>query len=119
MKFEIWNKSKIEILNQIEKEQWFECLNNGLEEDRGFNMNNPNIIEIQTSIKKNYINYLENCSTNKEFYSYYVLYNDKGIIVSLLRVIQDIQERFFVEGLETHRDFRRKGYAKKIRRICC
>ena len=34
MKFAVWGKEKITQLSDLEKDMWFDVLNNGLEEDR-------------------------------------------------------------------------------------
>lgn len=113
MRFEIWDAIRIENLTSKEKLLWFDTLNYGLEEDRGYKLNDPNIQTIQESIREDYITYLEECHKNKLFRSYFVLY-DNSIIVSLCRVILNEQGQYLVEGLETHRSYRKRGYAKVL-----
>lgn len=110
---QIWTKGKIKSLSMKTKEMWFDVLNNGLEEDRGFDLDDPNIIDIQKQIKEDYINYLDSCVENPDFQNYYILRNDKGNIVSVCRIIIK-DERYFLEGLETHRDHYKKGYARQL-----
>lgn len=110
---EIWTKDIIKSLGMKTKEMWFDVLNNGLEEDRGFSLDDPNLLDIQKQIKEDYINYLDRCVDNLDFLNYYILRNEDGVIVSLCRIIIR-DERYFVEGLETHRDHYRKGYARQL-----
>lgn len=110
--FETWNKFKINNLSQKDIEQWFDVLNHGLEEDRGYDLLDPNIESIRAGIKKDYINYLKNCGNNQNFYAYYIL-RDDGTIVSVCRIVI-IDGKYYLEGLETHRDYYRKGFASKL-----
>lgn len=110
---ETWNKQKISILSQIDIEQWFDVLNHGLEEDRGYQFSDPNIEDYKISIKNNYIDYLKSCINNQNFYAYYILRDDDGIIVSVCRIVI-INNLYYLEGLETHRDYYRRGYASKL-----
>ncbi len=111
--FETWNKPKINNLSQIDIEQWFDVLNHGLEEDRGYNISNPNIEDIRARIKKDYIDYLKSCTTNQNFYAYYILRDDDGTIISVCRIVI-VDGLYYLEGLETHRDYYHKGFACKL-----
>ena len=110
---EVWNNDKIKNLSPMDKDQWFDVLNQGLEEDRGYDLSTPNIEEIRKSIKKDYIDYLKSCSVDPDFYAYYILRKSGGIIVSLLRIVLKNQA-YYLEGLETHRDYYRQGYASSL-----
>lgn len=111
--FETWNKQKISNLSQTDIEQWFDVLNQGLEEDRGYDLSEPNIEDIRAGIKKDYIDYLKNCENNQYFYAYYILRDDDGRIVSVCRIVI-VDNQYYLEGLETHRDYYYKGYASKL-----
>jgi ribosomal protein S18 acetylase RimI-like enzyme len=113
MKFVIWGKAKIAQLNDIEKNQWFDVLNNGLEEDRGISLDNPKIKELQDSIKTEYLKYLHDCARTAYYFSYFVLYDEESKIVSVCRVIEK-DHQYYLEGLETHRQFCRLGYASTL-----
>jgi len=110
--FETWNKSKINNLSQKDCEQWFDVLNHGLEEDRGYDLSDPNIESIRAGIKKDYIDYLRSCGHNQNFYAYYIL-RDDGMIVSVCRIVI-IGGKYYLEGLETHRNYYQKGFASKL-----
>jgi 2-polyprenyl-3-methyl-5-hydroxy-6-metoxy-1,4-benzoquinol methylase len=110
--FETWNKSKINNLSQKDCEQWFDVLNHGLEEDRGYDLLDPNIESIRAGIKKDYIDYLRSCGHNQNFYAYYIL-RDDGMIVSVCRIVI-IGGKYYLEGLETHRNYYQKGFASKL-----
>jgi 2-polyprenyl-3-methyl-5-hydroxy-6-metoxy-1,4-benzoquinol methylase len=110
--FETWNKTKINNLSQIDIEQWFDVLNHGLEEDRGYDLSDPNIESISAGIKKDFIDYLRSCGNNQNFYAYYIL-RDDGTIVSVCRIVI-IDGKYYLEGLETHRNFYHKGFASKL-----
>jgi 2-polyprenyl-3-methyl-5-hydroxy-6-metoxy-1,4-benzoquinol methylase/ribosomal protein S18 acetylase RimI-like enzyme len=110
--FETWNKSKINNLSQKDCEQWFDGLNHGLEEDRGYDLSDPNIESIRAGIKKDYIDYLKSCGNNQNFYAYYIL-RDDGTIVSVCRIVI-VDGKYYLEGLETHRNFYHKGFASKL-----
>ena len=111
--FETWNKQKISKLSQIDIEQWFDVLNNGLEEDRNYHLSDPNIEEIKANIKNDYIEYLKSCKNNKSFHAYYILREDYGTIVSVCRIVI-IDDLYYLEGLETHRDYYQRGYSTKL-----
>ncbi|QLY39989.1 GNAT family N-acetyltransferase [Hujiaoplasma nucleasis] len=111
--FEIWNKQRISNLSQTEIEQWFDVLNQGLEEDRGYDLSEPNIEDIRAGIKTDYIDYLKSCEKNQNFYAYYILRDDDGKIVSVCRIVI-VDNQYYLEGLETHRDYYYKGYASKL-----
>lgn len=111
--FETWNKLKISNLSQIDIEQWFDVLNQGLEEDRGYDLSEPNIEDIRKGIKQDYIDYLKSCVNNQNFYGYYILRDDDGKIVSVCRIMI-VNNLYYLEGLETHRDYYYKGFASKL-----
>ena len=111
--FETWNKQKISNLSQIDIDQWFDVLNHGLEEDRGYDLSEPNIEDIRKGIKQDYIDYLKSCENNQNFYGYYILRNDDGKIVSVCRIVI-VDNLYHLEGLETHRNYYHKGYAIKL-----
>ncbi len=110
--FETWNKSKINNLFQKDIEQWFDVLNHGLEKDRGFDLSDPNIESIRAVIKKDYIDYLKSCGNNQNTYAYFIL-RDDGTIVSVCRIVI-VDGKYYLEGLETHRNYYQKGYASKL-----
>ncbi len=110
--FEVWDKEKILHLSLLEKEQWFDVYNHKLEEDRGISLSDPNLTDKQQIIKDDYFKYIESFPFLDNVYKYYVLKVDDKI-VSLCRVNID-EDRFVLEGLETHRDDYRKGYAFKL-----
>jgi 2-polyprenyl-3-methyl-5-hydroxy-6-metoxy-1,4-benzoquinol methylase len=110
--FETWNKTKINNLSQIDIEQWFDVLNHGLEEDRGYDLSDPNIESIRVGIKKDYIDYLRSCGNNQNIYAYYIL-RDDGTIVSVCRIVI-VDGNYYLEGLETHRNYYQKGFASKL-----
>lgn len=111
--FETWNKQRISNLSQTDIEQWFDVLNQGLEEDRGYDLSEPNIEDIRVGIKKDYIDYLKNCENNQNFYAYYIVRDDDGKIVSVCRIVI-VDNQYYLEGLETHRDYYYKGYASRL-----
>lgn len=110
---EVWKAKQIHSLSKDDVEQWFDVLNYGLVEDRGFSMTDSNIDEIQDSIKKDYIHYLMACSDNENFQGYYILRGEHGMIVSVCRVVEE-NGIYYLEGLETHRDYYHKGYASTL-----
>lgn len=109
MNFVVWDKEKLNSLSIAEKELWFDVLNNGLEEDRGYSLKDPNIEEIKKEIKSDYFSYLHEITRTSNFVSYFILYEDE-IIVCVCRVVE-IDKMFYLEGLETHRNYLRKRYA--------
>jgi len=110
---EIWKGKQIFELKNSDIEQWFDVLNHGLVEDRGFSLDYSNIEEIRANIKKDYIEYLMKCSIDENLQAYYVLRNEQDNIVAVCRVVFDKGE-YYLEGLETHRNYYRKGYATKL-----
>lgn len=110
--FEVWSKDKIVKLSINEKEQWFDVLNDKLEEDREISLNDPELFQKQKEIKNDYMLYLESCPYRKDFYRYYI-YKDQNKIISVCRI--NINEgKYILEGLQTHRDYYRMGYASKL-----
>ncbi|PKK95524.1 MAG: hypothetical protein CVV60_00845 [Tenericutes bacterium HGW-Tenericutes-5] len=110
---EIWKGKQILQLKDNCIEQWFDVLNHGLVEDRGFSLNDSNIEEIKSNIKKDYIEYLMSCSMDKNFHGYYVFRDEQNTIVAVCRIVFENGD-YYLEGLETHRDHYRKGYATKL-----
>ncbi len=110
---EIWKGKQILQLKDNDIEQWFDVLNYGLVEDRGFGLNDDNIEEIKSYIRKDYIEYLMSCSINKNFQAYYILRDEHNTIVALCRIVFD-EGKYYLEGLETHRDYYHKGYATQL-----
>ena len=110
---EIWKGKQILQLKDNDIEQWFDVLNYGLVEDRGFSLNDVNIEEIMSNIRKDYIKYLMSCSMDKNLQAYYILRDEHNTIVAVCRIVSDEGE-YYLEGLETHRDYYRKGYATKL-----
>ncbi len=110
--FEIWDKNKIGLLENHDIEQWFDVLNYKLEEDRDISLNDPDYLIKQKQIKIDYVNYLKGCPNDSNFYKYYI-YRDHYKIVSLCR-INIIDGKYILEGLQTHKDFYKNGYAIKL-----
>ncbi len=110
--FQVWSKAKIAKLSMKEKEQWFDVLNDKLEEDREISLNDPMLFQKQKEIKDDYMKYLESCPNCKEFYKYYI-YEDQDKIISVCR-INIYEGKHLLEGLQTHRDYYRMGYASKL-----
>jgi RimJ/RimL family protein N-acetyltransferase len=110
--FEVWDKNRIQHLTLFEKEQWFEVLNYKLEEDRDISLNDPELSKKQQEIKEDYLNYIESCYLSKNFYKYYV-WIEHSKIISVCR-INIYDEKYILEGLQTHKDYYRKGYASKL-----
>lgn len=109
---EIWNKDKISRLTLKEKTQWFNCLNYKLEEDRDISLSDPFIKDKQLEIKNDYFKYLESCATADNFHKYYIE-KQKGKIISVLR-INIYDNKYILEGLQTNKDYLRKGFAGKL-----
>lgn len=110
---DIWTKNKIALLSMEDINQWFDVLNQGLVEDRGYQLDDPNIDKIREGIKQDYIDYLLSCTQNNDFHAYYVFRYDKKDIVSVCRVTKE-DGKYYLEGLETHRDYYRQGFASKL-----
>ncbi|MDD3502329.1 MAG: GNAT family N-acetyltransferase, partial [Candidatus Cloacimonetes bacterium] len=110
--FEVWDKKKITRLSNVKKQQWFDVLNYRLEEDRDISLDDSELITKQKEIKDDYIKYLESCPYQDNFFKYYVFIED-DIIVSVCR-INMINDRYILEGLQTHKDYFHKGYAMKL-----
>lgn len=110
---EIWKGKQILQLKDNDIEQWFDVLNYGLVEDRGFSLNNANIEEIKSNIRKDYIEYLMSCSMDKNLQAYYIFRDERNVIVAVCRIVFDEGE-YYLEGLETHRNYYRKGFATKL-----
>lgn len=110
---EIWKGKQIFQLKDKDIEQWFDVLNNGLVEDRGFNINDSNIEEIKSNIRKDYIEYLMSCSMDENLQAYYIFRDEHNVIVAVCRIVFDEGE-YYLEGLETHRNYYRKGFATQL-----
>jgi len=91
---EIWKGKQILQLKDNDIEQWFDVLNYGLVEDRGFSLNDANIEEIKSNIRKEYIEYLMSCSINKNFQAYYILRDEHNTIVAVCRIVIDEGEYY-------------------------
>lgn len=109
---EIWNKDKIKRLTLNEKNRWFDCLNYKLEEDRDISFSDPFIEDKQKEIKDDYFKYIESCATDDNFHKYYIE-KQEGKIISVCRIIIH-DNRYILEGLQTHKDYLRMGFAAKI-----
>lgn len=77
---EIWDKNKIAILTDTEKEMWFDVYNYKLEQDRNISLSDPKLKEKQLKIKKDYFTYINSCANSEKFYKYYVLKYSKKIV---------------------------------------
>jgi len=108
----IWNKEKISKLTSDEKNQWFEVLNHKLEEDRNISPSDSLFDVKQKAIKDDYFSYLDSCATDHTFHKYYLL-KLRNTIVSVCR-INVYENKYLLEGLQTHQDHYRKGYASKL-----
>lgn len=109
---EIWDKQRIRNLTKDEKHQWFDVLNHELEADHEIALDDPQIKEKQADIKMDYLRYLESCPNLDGFHKYYI-YRANNKIVCVGR-IQVSQHRYYLEGLQTHRDYYQRGYAKAL-----
>lgn len=110
--FEIWGKEKIANLSEFDKQQWFDVLNHKLEEDRDISLDDPELPKKQQEIKDDYFKYIEKCPYQKDFYKYYI-WKENDKIISVCRVnIYD--NRYTLEGLQTHKDYYKQGYATKL-----
>lgn len=111
----IWSKDKIATLNDLDKDQWFDVYNNGLLEDRDYDIDKLSKIEISRiskNIKNDYLNYLNNQVKNKDFMFYSVIKNE-DVLVAVCRLVKS-QNEYYIEGLETHRDFRKQGFGLTV-----
>ncbi len=116
MHIEYWDKEKVKNLTQIEKENWFDVYNNGLEKDRGFDINKLSqfdVDNIKNVIQADYLKYLDSLVDDKNFVFYTILKNGTGKIVSLCRLVKRAG-LIYLAGLETHQDFRSQGYGKGV-----
>ena len=110
----LWFKDDLKKLNKNTEDLWFDVYNNGLLEDRGYDiskMTNNEIHLAQLEIKKNYLDYLKSLPESNSF-KFYCIIKEEDIIVAMARIIKK-DNYHYVEGLETHRNFRQKGYGKK------
>ena len=83
-----------------------------LEEDRDISLSDPELAQKQAIIKGDYFKYIESCPQDNNFYKYYI-YKQNNKIVSLCR-INIYGDKYLLEGLQTHKDYYRKGYASKL-----
>lgn len=109
---EIWDKALIKYLTAETKNQWFDVLNFELEADREISLSDPHLKEKQTEIKMDYLKYLESCPSLEGFHKYYVYKADNKIVC--VGRIQVNQNQYYIEGLQTHRDYYQRGYAKAL-----
>ncbi|MFK5883728.1 MAG: GNAT family N-acetyltransferase [Candidatus Izemoplasma sp.] len=111
----IWTKDNIKNLDNNTKLQWFDVYNYGLLEDRGYEpsiLSDVELLEIKSNIKNDYLNYLNNLGNDPNFLFYYILESGYEFI-SVCRLIKD-KDKVVVEGLETHRDYRKQGYGFEV-----
>lgn len=108
--FEIWDKNQIRNLTEDAKQQWFDVLNFELEADRQISLSDPQLIEKQAAIQNDYLRYLESCPNLEGFHKYYIYRVDNKIVC--VGRIQVNHDQYYLEGLQTHRDYYQRGYAK-------
>lgn len=116
MKFIVWNKEDIKNITDEQREMWFDIYNNDLFEDRGYDITSMEIEEIEelyTQFKRDYFEYLDSLALSEHFHFYIILVDEYSKFCSQARLITK-KNRFVIEGLETHRDCYKRGYAKKI-----
>ena len=64
-------------------------------------------------VEEGFLDFLKNdYFTHPE--SVYYVYEENGVWISAARVFHALQDLYYLGGLETRPDFRRKGYAKKL-----
>jgi ribosomal protein S18 acetylase RimI-like enzyme len=110
----IWYKSDILKLSNAIKERWFDVYNYELLNDRGYDVSKMSNIEIHDAkkdIKRSYFDYLESLSENDDFVFYSCIEKESMIVAVSRVVIKD--GSYYIEGLETHREFRNQRYGKK------
>ena len=116
MKVVVWNKEDIKNITLNEKEMWFDTYNNDLFEDRGYDVMLMDIEEIEKlyiQFKNDYFEYLESLENNDEFICYVIMQDEYDKFISQARIMYK-ENKYYIEGLETHRDFLRKGHATKL-----
>lgn len=64
-------------------------------------------------VEKDFLDFLKDEFLPKPENTYWV-HAENGIYMSALRLTELPERRFYLEALETHPDYRRKGYAKKL-----
>jgi len=113
MKILHWNKTDIENITPELFDNWYDVYNYGLIEDRGYTPNSLSKeaqVKISEAIKQDYYNYLDNLDDNFKFYKIIV---ENGKFVAMGRIVTK-KNKYYIEGLETHRDFRQRGYGKVV-----
>ena len=116
MKAIIWDKSDISSITNQQHEMWFDIYNNDLFEDRGHDitlMHIDDIDKLYIKFKNEYLMYLNSLANDSDFQFYVLLEDEYGKFISQARVITR-DNRYIIEGLETHRDFMKKGAATKL-----
>ena len=116
MYLEYWNATKIEQLTSQEKSNWFDVYNASLLEDRGYSLDKLNEEELEIAkakIKSDYYEYLESLPKDSNFQFYTLLLDDSQNILSQCRLVKR-NNVAYIAGLETHRNYRHKGYAKEV-----
>lgn len=112
----IWDKENIDKVKDNHREMWFDVYNNGIFEDRGYDitkMDVEDIDELFKEFKLDYFNYLDSLKTDESFLYYIILQDDYGKFISQARVIYR-ENKYYIEGLETHRDFMKKGFGSYL-----
>ncbi len=110
----IWKKKDLESLSITQKDEWFDVYNDGLLDDRGYNlkeMTAQEINKVNKVIKEDYFNYLKSLKKNPNFICYILIYDSR--IISQARLVKD-KGNVFIEGLQTHREFVKQGLATKV-----
>ena len=116
MYIEYWNVQKIENLTSQEKNNWFDVYNASLLEDGGQSrdeLSSEGLLNAKAKIKNDYYEYLESLIKDSNFQFYTVLLDDTNKILSQCRLVKR-DGVIYIAGLETHRNYRRKGYAKQV-----
>ncbi len=116
MVVEYWSKKNIKELTKKEQSTWFDAYNYGLEMDRGYyleKMSKQKTADLKNDIKQEYLEYLYQLINDQNFLFYTILLNENKRIISLCRLMKR-ENKIYISGLETHRDFRQHGYAKQV-----
>jgi ribosomal protein S18 acetylase RimI-like enzyme len=114
-RFLVWDKSDIKSITPHQKEMWFDFYNNDLFEDRGYDitfMDVDDVNKLYEQFKQDYFDYLDSLKENDEFVCY-VVYEMDDMFVSQARIMLK-ENRYYIEGLETHRELYRKGYGSTL-----
>ena len=113
---EYWTKEHIKELTIEEQSAWFDAYNHGLEMDRGYyldKMSKQTSQVLKNNIEKEYLKYLKQLTEDKNFLFYTILLNEEKRIISLCRLMKR-ENTIYISGLETHRDYRQRGFAKQV-----